>query len=157
MKNKMFVVLLMLVNVFGLIYIKDNIKYSNSKEVISYNNDYEIGSIKISSINLDRKIMQGLDNEYYFTHNYLNADSDSGEFFLDTFSDLNRSDAIIYSSVNNLDVNLLRINDKVSINYIDNELCYKIDSINNNIKRDLIIKLVSTNKEYNIFLSRIDC
>ena len=87
----------------------------------------------------------------------LNVDSDMGEFFLDTYSDLNKSDSIIYSSVNNLDVNQLRINDRVNIDYLGNELCYKIESINNKVKKDLIIKLVSTNKEYNIFLSRIEC
>ena len=129
------------------------IKESNSYEVMSYNNDYEIGSIRIDHINLNRKLMQGLDNKYYFNHNYLNMDSDSGEFFLDTYGDLiNNNNAIIYSSVNNIDIYDIRINDLVNINYLDNDLIYMIVSVNKNVKHDLIIKLVGEDKEYNIFL-----
>ena len=158
MKNKVIVVLLVVVNCFGYIFLKDNIGYSNSDEVISYNSDYEIGSINISSINLNRKLMQGLDNKYYLNHDYLNVDSDKGEFFLDTFGDLlNGNNPIIYSNINNLDINSIRINDLVNIRYIDYNYCYKVLSINRNVKYDLIIKLIGDNKTYNIFLLKVEC
>ena len=149
---------MIVVIVFGCISIKDYSKFSNSYEVMSYTNDYEIGSIDINSINLHRKIMQGLDNKYYLNHNYLNMDSDSGEFFLDNYGDLmNNNNPIIYSNSSNLDINGVRINDIVNIKYIDNDLCYKVLSINRKVNYDLIIKLLGNNKEYNIFLLKVDC
>jgi hypothetical protein len=158
MKFKLYIISISIIALFGYFYLKDNIKYSNSYEVISYSNDYEIGSIKIPLLNIDRKLMQGLDNKYYLDHNYLNMDSNNGEFFLDTYGDLlNNNNSIIYSSTNNLDVNNIRINDIVNIKYLDNDLCYKVLSINNNLKHDLIIKLLDRNKEYNIFLLKVDC
>ncbi len=158
MKFKLYIVSISVISLFGYFYLKDNIKYSNSYEVISYSNDYEIGSIKIPLLNIDRKLMQGLDNKYYLDHNYLNMDSNNGEFFLDTYGDLlNNNNSIIYSSTNNLDVNNIRINDIVNIKYLDNDLCYKVLSINSNLKHDLIIKLLDRNKEYNIFLLKVDC
>ncbi len=158
MKFKLYIISICIISLFGYIYLKDNIKYSNSYEVISYSSDYEIGSINIPLLNIDRKLMQGLDNKYYLDHNYLNMDSNNGEFFLDTYGDLlNNNNSIIYSSVNNLDINNIRINDLVNIKYLDNDLCYKVLSINNNLKHDLIIKLLDRNKEYNIFLLKIEC
>ncbi len=158
MKFKLYIISICIISLFGYIYLKDNVKYSNSYEVISYSNDYEIGSIKIPLLNVDRKLMQGLDNKYYLDHNYLNMDSNNGEFFLDTYGDLlNNNNSIIYSSTNNLDVNNIRINDIVNIKYLDNDLCYKVLSINNNLKHDLIIKLLDRNKEYNIFLLKVEC
>ena len=158
MKFKLYIVSICIISLFGYIYLKDNVEYSNSYEVISYSNEYEIGSIKIPLLNIDRKLMQGLDNKYYLDHNYLNMDSNNGEFFLDTYGDLlNNNNSIIYSSVNNLDINSIRINDIVNVNYLDNDLCYRVLSINNNIKHDLIIKLLDKNKEYNIFLLKVDC
>ncbi|MBE6158901.1 MAG: hypothetical protein E7159_03660 [Firmicutes bacterium] len=158
MKFKLYIVSISVISLFGYFYLKDNIKYSNSYEVISYSNDYEIGIIKIPLLNIDRKLMQGLDNKYYLDHNYLNMDSNNGEFFLDTYGDLlNNNNSIIYSSTNNLDVNDIRINDIVNIKYLDNDLCYKVLSINNNLKHDLIIKLLDRNKEYNIFLLKNNC
>ena len=158
MKFKLYIVSICIISLFGYIYLKDNVEYSNSYEVISYSNEYEIGSIKIPLLNIDRKLMQGLDNKYYLDHNYLNMDSNNGEFFLDTYGDLlNNNNSIIYSSVNNLDINSIRINDIVNVNYLDNDLCYRVLSINNNIKHDLIIKLLDKNKEYNIFLLKVEC
>jgi hypothetical protein len=158
MKFKLYIVSICIISLFGYIYLKDNVEYSNSYEVISYSNDYEIGSINIPLLNIDRKLMQGLDNKYYLDHNYLNMDSNNGEFFLDTYGDLlNNNNSIIYSSVNNLDINNIRINDLVNIKYWDNDLCYRVLSINNNIKHDLIIKLLDKNKEYNIFLLKVEC
>jgi hypothetical protein len=158
MKFKLYIVSICIISLFGYIYLKDNVEYSNSYEVISYSNDYEIGSIKIPLLNIDRKLMQGLDNKYYLDHNYLNMDSNNGEFFLDTYGDLlNNNNSIIYSSVNNLDINNIRINDLVNIKYLDNDLCYRVLSINNNIKHDLIIKLLDKNKEYNVFLLKVEC
>ncbi len=158
MKFKIYIVSICVIFLFGYIYLKDNVKYSNSYEVISYSNDYEIGSIKIPLLNVDRKLMQGLDNKYYLDHNYLNMDSNNGEFFLDTYGDLlNNNNSIIYSSASNLDINSIRINDIINIKYLDNDLCYKVLSINNNIKHDLIVKLLDKNKEYNIFLLKIEC
>jgi hypothetical protein len=158
MKFKLYIVSICIISLFGYIYLKDNVEYSNSYEVISYSNDYEIGSIKIPLLNIDRKLMQGLDNKYYLDHNYLNMDSNNGEFFLDTYGDLlNNNNSIIYSSVNNLDINNIRINDLVNIKYWDNDLCYRVLSINNNIKHDLIIKLLDKNKEYNVFLLKVEC
>lgn len=158
MKFKLYILSISIISLFGYFYLKDNVEYSNSYEVISYSNEYEIGSIKIPLLNIDRKLMQGLDNKYYLDHNYLNMDSNNGEFFLDTYGDLlNNNNSIIYSSVNNLDINSIRINDLVNIKYLDNDLCYRVLSINNNIKHDLIIKLLDKNKEYNIFLLKVDC
>lgn len=158
MKFKLYILSISIISLFGYFYLKDNVKYSNSYEVISYSNEYEIGSIKIPLLNIDRKLMQGLDNKYYLDHNYLNMDSNNGEFFLDTYGDLlNNNNSIIYSSVNNLDINSIRINDIVNVNYLDNDLCYRVLSINNNIKHDLIIKLLDKNKEYNIFLLKVEC
>ena len=158
MKFKLYILNIKIIYLFGYFYLKDNVKYSNSYEVISYSNEYEIGSIKIPLLNIDRKLMQGLDNKYYLDHNYLNMDSNNGEFFLDTYGDLlNNNNSIIYSSVNNLDINSIRINDIVNVNYLDNDLCYRVLSINNNIKHDLIIKLLDKNKEYNIFLLKVEC
>ena len=156
MKRNLYILSICIISLFGYLYLKDNVEYSNSYEVISYSNDYEIGNINIPSLNIERKLMQGLDNKYYLDHNYLNMDSSNGEFFLDTYGDLiNNKNSIIYSSVNNLDVNSIRINDLVYIKYLDNELIYKVLSINSNIKHDLVIKLVNSNKEYNIFLIKI--
>lgn len=158
MKFKLYILSISIISLFGYFYLKDNVEYSNSYEVISYSNEYEIGSIKIPLLNIDRKLMQGLDNKYYLDHNYLNMDSNNGEFFLDTYGDLlNNNNSIIYSSVNNLDINSIRINDIVNVNYLDNDLCYRVLSINNNIKHDLIIKLLDKNKEYNIFLLKVEC
>ena len=149
---------LLIISLFGYIYLKDNILYSNSREVISYNAEYEIGTINIPSLSIQRKLMQGLDNKYYLDHNYLNMDSNNGEFFLDTYGDLiNNNNSVIYSNVNNLNINSININEIVRVSYLDNLLCYKVLSINSNISHDLIIKLIGNNKEYNIFLNKVEC
>ena len=158
MKKKILFSCIVIILIFGYISLKNYSSYSNSYEVMSYSSDYEIGRIIISSIDLDRKLMQGLDNNYYLNHNYLNMDSEYGEFFLDNYGDLiNNNYPIIYSNVNNLDINKIRINDIVNIQYLDSDLCYKVLSINRKISYELIIKLVGDNKEFNIFLSKIEC
>ena len=158
MKIKIFFLCICIISLFGYLYLNNNVKISNSYEVVSYSNDYEIGSIKIPTLGLNRKIMQGLDNKYYLNHNYLNMDSDSGEFFLDTYGDLiNNNNSIIYTNKNNIDINNLRINDILNINYLDNFICYKILSVNKKMDHDLIIKVINDNNEFNIFLLKVDC
>ena len=156
MKFKIMLVTLFLIFVFGNIYLKDNVKFSNSREVISYKNDYEIGFIKFKNIN--RKIMQGLDNKYYLDHNYLNMDSDKGEFFLDTYGDLlNNKNAIIYAKLSNLDISDINIDEVININYLTYDFCYKVVSINNYLDNDLVIKLLDNNIEFNVYFNKINC
>lgn len=131
-----------------------------SSNQISMSVDDIIGYINIKSINLTSNLMQGLDNTFYLSHDYLRGYSENGEFFLDFEGDLeNNNNPIIYSRKENININYLRINDLIEIGYLKNTYCYKINSIKDNIKNnkyDLLIKVYGDNNK-NILCKRINC
>ena len=100
-----------------------------------------IGNINIPGINLDYSLVQGLDNEYYLNHDVNKKESKFGAIFLDYQSDLNNSNiSYIYGHSSNiynlpfnkltnyLDDDYLHANDLVNINYLGDNLQYKIVS-----------------------------
>ena len=156
-KGLIFLVSLILILVFGYIYLTKEVPLSENsleKDEISYNIDDIIGYIYIANLDMTRVLMQGLDNTFYFNHNYLKVEDKSGEFFLDTFGDLeNNKNTIIYTKSNNIDINKLKMNDIVEIKYLDNKYCYKVNSV----KKDLILKIFKENEEIDILCKKIMC
>lgn len=156
-KNISFYIMItfIVVIIFTYLFLKNNVMISQS---ISYkdklNIDEMVGFINIDSINLNRALMQGLDNNYYFTHNYLRIKDNNGEVFLDTYGDLlNKNNSIIYAKKEI--INALNINDIIKILYLNNNLCYKV--INNNKKFDLLIKVYDSKDIDNYYAKLIDC
>ncbi len=95
-------------------------------------NDDIIGKISILGINLNSDLVQGLDNEYYLSHDIAKNENESGTIFLDYQSDLNNSNkSYIYNIPYNeltkyLNKKLLKSNNIISINYLGNNINYKI-------------------------------
>ena len=127
----------------------------SESSVISYKDDI-IGYINIESIHLTSNLVQGLDNTFYLSHNYLGNESESGEIFLDYQGDLlNNNNAIIYSKINNIrDAYFLNKGDKIEILYLKNRLCYEITY---NKTNDLLLKIYNKNNTLNIFAKKIAC
>ena len=137
-------VVFIIVFVLGYFYLKDNVMISQRQQ-INYNVDDLIGYINIESINLTSNLMQGMDNTFYLSHNFLKNSNINGEFFLDYQGDLlNNNNAIIYTNYNNI-VNLdeIKSGDRIKILYLRNNLCYKVISTKNN--KDIIIKILTVN------------
>ena len=105
-------------------------KKTDYSEFLKDCNDDIIGNINISNNNY--LLLQGLDNEYYLNHN--------GSIFLGYETDLNRyqiNDIFIPSNID--------LNDELSINYLGNNINYKIVKKTNK-KDKLIINLYENNK-----------
>ena len=158
-KNMNFLIIIMFIFVLllSLLYLKESVMISESSSISFIDDSDIIGNIKIESINLNSKLLQGLDNTFYFSHNYLKTSSRKGEIFLDYQGDLiNNNNAIIYSNVDNFkDINMLNNNDIININYLDNLICYKI--INNKKNSNLNIKIIDKSKKINIFAKKVNC
>lgn len=136
------------------------ISESKDNNPISMSVDDIIGYISIESINLVKPLMQGLDNTFYFTHNYLRNNNEDGEIFLDYEGDLNNLyNSIIYTKINNLNYHDLRINDYIEINYLKNIMCFKINKISkaNNSNYNLLIKVYENDDIINIYSNKIKC
>lgn len=151
------VVFLMIVLILGGLYIKNYAMISESSKTSYIIDDSDIiGSINIESINLNRNLVQGLDNTFYFSHNYRKNISNNGEFFLDFQGDLlNNNNPIIYSKKENIRfIDNLKMGDIIRINYLDNTLCYEIF---NNENSDLLLKIYDNDLIVNIFAKKIVC
>ena len=150
-----------LVVIFGYFYLKDQVMISEARNnPISISVDDVIGYIDISSIDLTTHLMQGLDNTFYFSHDYLRNNSNDGEIFLDYEGDLNNlNNSILYTKSNNLNYHNLRINDIIEINYLKNKYCFKINKISNKLikKYDLIIKVYEDDEIINIISNKVEC
>ena len=116
------------------------------KPVVNYSeylNDYNediIGTITFN--NNSYLLLQGLDNEYYLNHDDNKDINNNGSIFLGYETDLNRNQLNEIYIPNN---NKIDINDEISINYLDNQINYKIVKNNNN-KDKLLIYLYENNK-----------
>ena len=149
----MFIIVILL----SLFYLKNNVMISESNS-ISYIEDNDIvGSIKIDSIKLSNLLVQGLDNNYYYDHNYLKQQSKSGEIFLDYQGDLiNNNNAIIYTKVDNINnIGSIKDNDKIEIFYLYKMLCYKVNNSKNN--KDLEIRVINNKKVEKIYAKKVKC
>ena len=152
-------IFLVIVIFLSCLYIKKYAMVSeSSKTSYSYYIDDTdiIGTINIESINLNNYLMQGLDNTFYFSHNYEKNRSDDGEFFLDYRGDLLKNkNSIIYSKLNNInDINKIKMDDIIKISYLKNNLCYQVINCN---KYDLLLKIYDKNSVINIFAKKITC
>ena len=150
-----------IVVIFGYIFLTTQVMVSESKveDEVPMNLYDIIGYVDIKSINLNRHLMQGLDNTFYLTHNYFQKNSKYGEFYLDYEGDLiNNNNPIIYTRKENINYEDLRINDRIKIYYLDNQFCYQITSINKNInkKYDLLLKIYDNDLEINILTKKVD-
>lgn len=107
----------------------DDIKYSPNEDLV--------GTINID--NISANIMQGLDNEFYLTHDNNKNDSIFGSIFLDYHSDLlNSQISVIYGHSSNtynlpfnnlkkyLDPTFLKEHQQFAINYLGQNLNYEI-------------------------------
>ena len=155
-------ILYSIVLLFGYFYLNDDVIIDEKKDgnYLNISVDDIIGYISIDSINLVNNLVQGLDNEFYLSHDYLRGSSDTGEIFLDYQGDLiNNKNAIIYSKLDNININNLSVNDTVDIGYLKEKYCYKIDKINikNNVKYDLLIKVFENDNVNVIGCKKINC
>ena len=86
--------------------------------------------------------MQGLDNYYYLNHDSNKKNDNNGSIFLGYETDLNRkqtNEIFIPCSYN------ININDEINVNYLSNNISYKI--VNNTSNKDkLIIYLYENDK-----------
>ena len=131
--KRLFIILIIIILL--CIYLYKPFDYSEF--LTDYNEDI-VGNIIINTNEYD--LLQGLDNEYYLTHdNNKNYDS-NGSIFIGYETDLNRH------QTNELfiPVNII-INDEISINYLDNNINYKIVEKTNK-KDKLIINIYDNNK-----------
>ena len=153
------IILLFTILIFGSIYIKDNILISEYKELnyIASLSDI-IGNINIDKINLNEPLLQGLNNEYYYNHNFLGQENTNGELVLDTYGDIeNNNNNIIYTTKEKFkDFFLLQQKDIIKILYIKDQYCFQIKEITPKNKKtnDLIIKIKDTT---NIYTKKIKC
>lgn len=146
-----------MVLLLSLVYLKDNVMISESQN-ISYVDDSDIiGYINIKSIGLFDNLLQGLDNSFYLSHNYLKEYDKKGEIYLDYQGDLlNNNNSIIYANINKF-INLknIDINDKINIYYINDLLCYKV--VKSKKDSNLELKIYDNNKKISIFAKKIAC
>ena len=161
-KSFIFAITFIIIIIFGYFFLKDCVMISESKNSnpISMSVDDIIGYVSIESIDLVTPLMQGLDNTFYFSHNYLRNNDDYGEIFLDYEGDLNYlNNAVIYTKINNLNYHNLRINDIIEINYLKNIYCFRIDKITKeqNNSYDLVVKVFENADIINIYSNIIKC
>ena len=106
------------------------------------NNDDIIGQLSIPGLNISCQLVQGLDNEFYLSHDIEKNESKFGTIFLDYQSDLlNSNISYIYDlPFNNLSKYLnhdfLKKNDVMTINYLGNVINYKIVDAYTSTKRN---------------------
>ena len=155
--NFLIIIVFIMVLLLSLFYLKNDVMISESTSISFIDDSDIIGNINIESINLNAKLLQGLDNTFYFSHDYLRANNESGEIFLDYQGDLlNDNNPIIYSNIDNIrNINDVNINDKIKINYLNNLICYEIiDGKKNN---NLNIKIVDKTKKINLYAKKAKC
>lgn len=129
-----------------------------SQSEISYvDNSDIIGSIKIDKINLSNLLLQGLDNTYYFNHNYLKEKDKKGEIFLDYQGDLfYNKKATIYTNIDNVkNYNNIGTDDIIEVFYLYKTLCYKV--INKPKKSDLVIRIIDAKNIEKIYAKKVNC
>ena len=149
----MFIIVLLL----SILYLKESVMISESNKISFIDDNDIIGSIKIDDINLSNLLLQGLDNKFYFDHNYLKKEDEKGEIFLDFRGDLaNNNYPIIYAknSVFN-EINNIKIDSKIEIFYIHENICYKV--ISNKNTYDLEIRVVDKKNVKKIYGKKIKC
>ena len=61
---------------------EENSNIARLKEVIKKNSEI-VGWLEIPNTNINYAVVQGTDNDYYMTHNYLKEQSNNGSLFLD--------------------------------------------------------------------------
>ena len=103
----------------------------------NYNDDI-IGNININNNNY--LLLQGLDNEYYLNHDSNKDIDNNGSVFLGYKTDLNRNQINELFIPFNYEIN---INDVLNINYLSNNINYKI--VNNTSNNDKLIIYVYEN------------
>lgn len=155
--NFLIIIILIMVILLSMFYLKNNVMISESSKVSYIDDNDIIGYIRIDKNNINKYLLQGLDNQYYLNHNYLKNYDENGEIFLDYEGDLlNDKNSIIYSKVNNFnDINSLINDDIIEIIYINNKLCYKVNNNKNN--SNLVIKIIGKNKVKKIYAKKIKC
>ncbi len=153
----LFIIAFLIAIVFGFIYINNNKYDINNKDYkIALSFEDIIGTIKIGDNT--KNLMQFDDNYFYLNHNYMRLEDKNGEFFLDYEGDLfNNKNAIIYTKINNINLDSIKKNDTIEILYLKQNLTYKIIDIdvNVNYKNDLVLKVIDDNKIINILLKKI--
>ena len=131
------VLFLLIIIILLCIYFYKPFDYS---EFLNNYNDDIIGDITINDNNY--LLMQGLDNEYYLNHDSNKDINNNGSIFLGYETDLNRK------QINELFIPCIydiNINDEISINYLSNNVSYKI--VNNTSNKDkLNVYLYNNNK-----------
>ncbi len=110
------------------------------------NNDDIIGNLNIPGININCQLVQGLDNEFYLSHDVEKKESKLGTVFLDYQSDLlNSNISYIYDLPFNdlskyLNYDFLKKNNMITINYLGNVINYKVVDAYTSTKRNKLSK-----------------
>lgn len=144
--------------IIGVIFLKENVLTSEAATLnVTANLNDVIGVISIPKINFQEMLLQGLDNEFYYTHNFLKYDDMKGEVFLDYQGDLlNKNNMKIYANKERIEnIDDLNAGDIINIFYIDKDYCYEV--IDKKKGNYLIIVLKSSKKTNNIIAKEINC
>ena len=77
--NFLIIIILIMVILLSMFYLKNNVMISESSKVSYIDDNDIIGYIRIDKNNINKYLLQGLDNQYYLNHNYLKNYDENGE------------------------------------------------------------------------------